>query len=81
MINLLINEKPAKLLLALAKQTGNKGINEIGKGCYSTYKSKYLTILELEKLGYASLYRVGREVIAKLTPKGEEAVKHIYFFM
>lgn len=80
-MNLLLNEKPVRMLQALTKQNGKKGINQLGKSCYSTYKSKYLAICEFEKLGYLKLDRIGREVIAYLTPKGEEAVNHLSFFI
>lgn len=80
-MNLLLNEKPVRMLQAITKQNGKKGINKLGKGCYSTYKSKYLAIVEFEKLGYVSLERCGREVIAYLTKKGEEAISHLNFFI
>jgi len=81
MTNILIREKPSILLRALYKQNGKKGINEIGKSIYSTYKSRYSVLTLFEKEGYVSFERGGREVICTLTKKGKEALKHLDFFI
>jgi len=81
MKNILLNEKPILLLQSITKQNGKKGINEIGKNCYATYRSRYNIVLELESLEYIQLERAGREVICTITDKGREALKHIDFFI
>ena len=80
MKNVLFNEKPVMLLRAISKQNGSKGISEIGKKCYATYRSRYNIILEFEALGYISLEREGREVICTLTDKGKDVLKRLNFF-
>ena len=76
-MNLLLNEKPCKILLAISKQNGKQGINTIGKEVYATYKSRYQTMVDLESVGFIKFERLGREVITWLTPNGEKAVNYI----
>jgi len=79
-MNLLLNEKPCKLLRTVGRKGSTVSINEIGKDCYTTYKSRYKVILQLHELGYVSLERPGREVVVSITRKGLEAIKHLSFF-
>ena len=79
-MNFLLNERPVLFLQAISKNDSKKGINKLGKECYSTYKSRYNNIMEFEKLGYVRLEREGREITAILTDKGKEALQHLSFF-
>jgi predicted transcriptional regulator len=76
-MNILLNDKPCRLLLAVSKQTNNQGINEIGKGVYATYKSRWDVITELEKLGLVYIEKFGREAKPFLTPKGKQVLLNI----
>jgi predicted transcriptional regulator len=76
-MNILLNDKPCKLLLAVSKQNNSKGINEIGKQVYATYKSRWEVITELERLGFVYIEKFGREAKPFLTPKGKEILGYI----
>jgi predicted transcriptional regulator len=76
-MNLLLNDKPCRLLIAVSKQTNNQGINEIGKNVYATYKSRWEVIAELEKIGLIYIEKFGREAKPFLTPKGKKALEYV----
>jgi hypothetical protein len=79
-MNFLLNERPVLFLQSICKNNTKKGINKLGKDCYSTYKSRYNNLMEFERLGYITLERGGREVIPIVTKRGREAMAHISFF-
>jgi len=78
-MKLLLKDKPCRLLQAVSKQTGKKGINEIGKSVYATYKSRWEIINELEQKDIVYLEKFGREVVPFLTPKGEKVLMYINY--
>lgn len=69
------------LLHAISSQNGKKGINEIGKSSYATYKSRWQIANELEKHGLVFFEKFNREVIAYLTPEGEKVLKYIQYII
>jgi len=76
-MSILLNDRACRMLSATARQNGKTGINVLGKGIYATYKSRYDTLVELEKLKLVEFEKSGREVIVRITGKGEETLDHL----
>lgn len=73
-MNFLLNERPAKYLLAIARQDGTKSINELGKGIYNTYKSRYELYLKFKEMGIIDINEDQREVIITLNDRGKKVL-------
>ena len=80
-MKLLLKDKPARLIQAISRQDGKTSINDIGKGVYATYKSKWETISELENSGLIYTIKFGREVIPYLTDDGKKVLEYINFIL
>ncbi|MFW9853344.1 MAG: hypothetical protein ACFFDS_10385 [Candidatus Thorarchaeota archaeon] len=80
-MKLLLNNKPCRLLLAIAKQDGRQGITSIGKPAYATYKSRWEVISELQERGLVYTENMGREIIPYLTKKGELVLSYINYIL
>ena len=80
-MKLLLHSKSCMLLHAISKQRGEQGINEIGKDSYATYKSRWEVANELESKGLVFFEKLGREVIAFITPEGEKILGWINYIL
>lgn len=77
----LLNDKPARLLQAISRQNGKLSINDIGKGVYATYKSRWEIISEFEQKGLIYTVKYGREVIPNLTPDGKKVLTYVNYIL
>ena len=76
-MNILLNERPVKFLLAISKQDGTKSINDLGKDIYNTYKSRYELYEKFREYGIIEINDNQREVIISLNEKGKRLLTHI----
>lgn len=76
-MNILLNEKPVKFLIAISKQNGHKSINELGKGIYNTYKSKYELYEKFNKMGILEVDESNKEVLLYLNEKGLKMMRAV----
>ena len=77
----LLNDKPARLLQAISRQNGKLSINDIGKGVYATYKSRWEIVSEFEQKGLIYTVKFGREVIPNLTPIGKKVLVSVNYIL
>jgi predicted transcriptional regulator len=80
-MDLLLANKPCKLLQAISRQTGKKGITEIGKDIYATYKSRWEVINGLEASGLIYTEKMGREVVPYLTATGKVVLEYVNYIL
>lgn len=71
-MNILLNERPVKYLIAISKQDGTKSINEIGKEVYNTYKSRYELYIKFKEMGILDIDEDQREILISLNDKGKK---------
>lgn len=72
---MLLNDKPAKFLLALSKE--RKSVHEIGREFYSCNNSVYSALDRFSQWGLIEVDRGKKELKVKITAKGKEIISHI----
>ncbi len=80
-MDLLLANKPCKLLQAVSRQNGKKSITDIGKDIYATYKSRWEVIDKLEQSKLIYTEKFGREVIPFLTKEGTKVLTYINYIL
>lgn len=80
-MDLLLANKPCKLLQAISRQNGKKSITDVGKDIYATYKSRWEVVNGLETNGLIYTEKFGREVIPFLTKEGEKVLVYINYIL
>jgi predicted transcriptional regulator len=80
-MNVLLADKPCRLLNVVSKQNGKQSINDVGKTVYATYKSRWEVISELESKGLVYTEKYGREVVPYLTTKGKKVLGYVNYIL
>ena len=80
-MEILLNNKPCKLLQAISRQDGKQSITDLGKSIYATYKSRWEVVSKLEGSGLIYTVKFGREVIPNLTDEGEKVLGYINYIL
>jgi len=81
MMEILLSNKPCRLLQAISRQNGKQSITDLGKSIYATYKSRWEVVDKLEKSGLIYTVKFGREVIPSLTDEGEKVMGYITYIL
>ena len=80
-MEILLNNKPCKLLHAISRQNGKQSITDLGRNIYATYKSRWEIVSKLEGSGLIYTIKFGREVIPSLTDEGKKVLGYIDYIL